>query len=64
VNYRYRRNWEWFKEKLTAEDLTDKLLFAEDHKEKTAWHLATQNGDLQILKKLWEWGIKNKEQWI
>jgi hypothetical protein len=47
--------WEWGKEILTAEELSNKLL-AKDYEELTAWHFAAERGDIEILQKLWECG--------
>jgi hypothetical protein len=47
--------WQWAKQKLTAEELVNKLLLAEDEFIKTAWHWAAKNGNLKTLQKLWEW---------
>jgi ankyrin repeat protein len=41
--------WEWGKETLTAEELSNKLLLAKDNEERTAWHLATKEENINIL---------------
>jgi hypothetical protein len=43
---------------LQAAEHTDsfvQLLLAQDDEAKTAWFVATERGNLQVLKKLWEW---------
>jgi len=46
--------WNWSTNKLTIEELEDKLLLAKDCKGKTAWHLAADGGNIEILQKIWE----------
>jgi len=31
------------------------MLFVTDSNGRTAWHLAAENGNVQVLHKLWEW---------
>jgi hypothetical protein len=44
--------------KLTAEEVNNKLL-DKDHKEQTAGHVATDEGNTDILQKIWEWAEEN-----
>jgi hypothetical protein len=48
--------WEWGKEQqLTAEELSNKLLLAKDDKQKNAWQLAAEKGNIESLQKIWDW---------
>jgi hypothetical protein len=47
--------WELAKEKLTPENLKNKLLLAKDNSGQTAWHLAAEWGNLDLLQKLLDW---------
>jgi ankyrin repeat protein len=47
--------WKWAKEKLTTEDLNNKLLLDKDKRGQTTWQVAAQWGNLHFLQKLWEW---------
>ena len=47
--------WECANEKLTAEEINNKLLLATDVDRKTIFQMATNQGRLEILQKLWEW---------
>ena len=49
-----KKLWEWIKEKLTSEEIKNKLL-ATENEGRTAWHLTAQKGKLEILQKVWEW---------
>jgi ankyrin repeat protein len=48
--------WEWGKETLKAEELSNKLLLAKDNEERTAWHYASQSYNAEALQKLWKCG--------
>jgi ankyrin repeat protein len=41
--------WEWAEEKLTTEEINNKLLLATDNEGRTAWHGATYVGNPDIL---------------
>ena len=41
--------WEWAKEKLTTEELNNKLILDTDTDGMTAWHLAAERGISEIL---------------
>jgi hypothetical protein len=43
--------WEWAKEKLTTEEINNKLLLGTDNEGRTAWHLAAMWGKLEMLEK-------------
>ena len=47
--------WEWGKEQLTTEELSNRLLSAKDDKQKNAWQLAAMVGNTESLQKIWEW---------
>ena len=47
--------WEWAEEKLTAEEINNKLLVATDNEGWTAWHNAAYEVYLDILLEVWEW---------
>ena len=47
--------WEWAKEVLNREELSNKLLMAKDDEEMTAFHHASFSGNLQILERIWMW---------
>ena len=47
--------WDWAEEKLTTEEINNKLLFGTDKSGMTAWHWAAYNGNLDVLMKVWEW---------
>jgi ankyrin repeat protein len=40
-----RKKWEWVEEKLTTEEVNNKLLLGTDITGRTAWHLAAENGN-------------------
>jgi hypothetical protein len=40
--------WEWTKEVLTTEDISNKFLFAKDDSEGTAWHVAAKKGNTEL----------------
>jgi hypothetical protein len=44
--------WECGKETLIAEELRNKLLLAKDNWGRTAWHLATKEGNIEILEEM------------
>ena len=44
--------WEWANEKLSTEELNNKLLLATDNFGRTVFHIATYQGRLEILQKL------------
>jgi len=47
--------WDWAKNKLTTEEIKNKLLLGTDNKGKTAWYWAAQKYNLEILHKILEW---------
>jgi ankyrin repeat protein len=47
--------WNWAEEKLTTEELNNKLLLATDKEGWTAWHYAAHECYLYILLRVWEW---------
>ena len=47
--------WDWPQEKVTTEEINNKLLLATDNEGMTAWHWAAREGNLDILQKLWNW---------
>jgi len=51
--------WDWAIINLTTEELTNKLLLSTDNEGMTAWHWATQRGNLDVLQKVWDWAIIN-----
>jgi hypothetical protein len=48
---------QWGKEKLTSEELNNKLLICKDSEERAVWHLADGNGKQTLLQKLCVWRI-------
>ena len=40
--------WEWDKEVLTPEDISNKFLLARDDSERTAWHVAAKKGNTEL----------------
>jgi len=46
--------WECAKEKLTADELDNKLLLAKDHREYTTWHVAAMIFNTGSLEKIWK----------
>jgi len=42
-------------EKLTTQEINNKLLLGTNYKGRTAWHLAARERNLEILQKVWEW---------
>jgi len=60
--------WEWAEEKLTTEEIKNKLLLGTDKEGRTGLHIAAQESKFEILQKVWEWAeekltteeIKNK----
>jgi len=46
--------WEWATEKLTTEEINNKLLLAVDHNGRTLWHLAGKWCNLEALERLRE----------
>jgi len=51
--------WEWAKQKLTTEEIKNKLLLGTDQDGKTAWHYADELGNTKILQNIWEWAKEN-----
>jgi hypothetical protein len=39
--------------------MNNKLLLATDNMGKTAWHVAAENGQLDLLHIIWEWAKEN-----
>jgi hypothetical protein len=46
---------DWAKQKLTTEQITNKLLLATDDIGWTVWHVATKKGNIQILEEILDW---------
>jgi len=46
--------WELAEEKLTTEEINNKLLLGTDNKGKAAWHYAAENGNLEVLHEIWK----------
>ena len=42
-------------EKLTTEEINNKLLLATHNMGRIVWHVAAELGTLEILQKIWEW---------
>lgn len=51
--------WECAKEKLTTDELNNKLLLDKDDREYTAWHVAAMIFNRGSLEKTWKWAEKN-----
>ena len=51
--------WEWGKNNLTIEDISNKLLFGTDKEGRSIWKFAAMNGHFETLDKLWEWAKEN-----
>jgi len=49
---------EWAEEKLTTEEIKNKLLLHTDNEGRTALHIYAQMGNLEALQKVWEWAEK------
>jgi hypothetical protein len=48
--------WEWANEKLTTEEIKNKILLATDNGGRTVFHTAVKTtGKLEILQKVWDW---------
>jgi len=47
--------WEWAKEKLKREEISNKLLLATNKKGRTVWHIAAEWGKPEMLQNLWDW---------
>jgi ankyrin repeat protein len=45
----------WAEEKLTTEQINNKMLLGTDNGGRTAWHCAAERGNLETLHKLREW---------
>ena len=41
------------------EEINNKLLLGTDKEGRTAWHLAAEGGNSEILQKVWEWAKEN-----
>jgi len=50
--------WEWANEKLTAEEINNKLLLATDNKGRNVLYMAADLGRPEILQKVSEWAKK------
>jgi uncharacterized protein YeeX (DUF496 family) len=50
--------WDWANEKLTTEEINNKILLATDDQGRTVFHAAAECGRLEVLRKLWEWAKK------
>jgi hypothetical protein len=46
--------WDWAKEKLTTEEINNKLLLATDNKGRTIWHIAAKCVNPEILENVWD----------
>jgi hypothetical protein len=51
--------WEWTKEKLTTDEIKEKVLFDTDKIGRNIWHLASEGGNLEKLSNTWEWAKEN-----
>ena len=51
--------WEWAKEKLTTEEINNKLLLGTEKDGKTAWQRVAKWRNSDILQKVWEWAKEN-----
>jgi len=49
--------WEWAKQELTAEELRKRLLLAKDNREQTAFKLAAEKGNTEVLEILHKWDV-------
>ena len=58
VKKRYRKIVGLSKVVLNRDELNNKLLLAKDDQEKTAFHHASFNGNVQILERIWKWANK------
>jgi hypothetical protein len=45
--------WEWAKKVLTQEELRN-IFLAKDVDERTAWHMESEKGQIELLHKLWD----------
>jgi len=45
----------WAKKKITTEEINNNFLLDLDNEGNTAWHLAAEWDNLEILSKLWDW---------
>jgi hypothetical protein len=46
------------KETLTAEELNNKLVLSKYNARRTAWHLAAEECNLEIIQDFWEWAVE------
>jgi len=51
--------WEWAKDVLTPDDISNKFLLAEDDSERTACHVVAKNGNTELWQQLQELATKN-----
>ena len=54
-----KKIWEWTKEKLTKDEVKEKVLFDTDTEGRNIWHLASEAGNLEKLRNIWEWAKEN-----
>jgi len=44
--------WDWVKNKLSAEEISNEILLTTDNRHMTSWHVAAEKGELEILQKI------------
>jgi hypothetical protein len=49
---------DWAEKFLTPDEIKNILFLAKDNWNRTAWHTAAQNGQLEVLQKLYDWAEK------
>ena len=47
--------WEWTNDKLTTEEINNKLLLVTNDKGRTLFHRAADWSELELLEKVWDW---------
>jgi len=52
--------WNWVKEKLMRKERSNKFLLVTDNEGRTIWHMAANEGTLEIFLKLWVWAIERQ----
>jgi endo-1,4-beta-D-glucanase Y len=51
--------WDWANEKLTTEEIINKLLLAKGYMRRTVFDMAAWRERLDLLQKVWEWANEN-----
>lgn len=54
-----KKLWAWAKERLTTDELQQKLFLARHLMGKTSWHDAAETNNTEVLEILWEWDKRN-----